>query len=188
LRQYTSLGLGYCAIFAVSPTNPNLIVMGDRGLSPTTLYSYDVSTDPPTLLQSKRNAGDAGNLRDLEVARDGADVLMASGAPYAVQALSLATEFSLSMSYPTGPYPNAVAMTSDGLFVAAGRDASYDPDVYVFDDSSGSVVKSYELGYGLTLHSGGLAFSADKSELFAVSPRARRPAMCSSGFSDVSAC
>ena len=160
---------GYCPVFATTPGNTNLLATGDMGISPTTLYVYDVSTGPPTLVKSVRNPGGAGNLRDLAFSPDALHVLSASGAPYMVQSF-LASDLTLAGTYPTGPYPIAVAMSDDGAYVAAGADASYDEDVFVFPTGDTTPVQSWDFdSTSKGLVAGGLAFSPDTSRLFATS-------------------
>jgi hypothetical protein len=159
----------YCPIFATSPGNPDLLAAGEAGLSPTTLYLFDVSTTPATLVDSERGPGGAGNLRDLAMTPDALGVLIASGAPYMVQSLR-ASDLSLAATYPTGPYPTAVAVTTDGDFVAAGARSSYDTDVFVFPAGDTTPVRSWDFdSTAKDLVPGGLAFSPDASRLFAVS-------------------
>jgi hypothetical protein len=159
----------YCPMFATSPGDSNLLASGDAGLSPTTLYLFDVSTSPPTLVDSVRGPGGAGNLRDLAFTPDALRVLMASGAPYMVQSF-LASDLSLAATYPTGPYPKAVAVSSDGAYVAAGADASYATDVFVFPVGDTTAVRFWDFNStSKELVAGGLAFSPDASRLFAVS-------------------
>jgi hypothetical protein len=160
---------GYCPTFATTPGDTDLLATGDMGLSPTTLYLYDVSTDPPTLLQSVSNPGSAGNLRSLAFSPDALNVLSASGAPYMIQSF-LASDLTLAGTYPTGPYPTAVSVSDDGAYVAAGADASYDRDVFVFPVGDTTPVRSWDFNStSKTLQPGGLAFSPDASRLFATS-------------------
>lgn len=77
-------------------------------------------------------------------------------------------DLSGAASYPTGAYPVAVAVSADGAHVAGGRDASYDPDVYVFRIGSLTPLRSWDFGT-MTLYRGGLAFSPDGSRLFVAS-------------------
>jgi hypothetical protein len=150
---------GYCPVFATTPGDPDLLATGDMGLSPTTLYVYDVSTGPPTLVKSVRNPGGAGNLRDLAFTPDGLHVLSASGAPYMIQSF-LASDLTLAGTYPTGPYPIAVAVSDDGAHVAAGADASYDKDIFVFPVGDTTPVRSWDFdSTSKELVAGGLAFS-----------------------------
>jgi hypothetical protein len=159
----------YCPIFATSAGDPNLLAVGDMGLSPTEIFVYDVSTDPPTLVQSVWNPGSSGNLQDLAFAPDALTVLMASGAPYFVQSL-YTSDLTLAGTYPTGPYPVAATVSDDGAWVAAGADASYDKDIFVFPAGSTTPVRSWDFAStSNTLASGGLAFSPDAGRLFATS-------------------
>ncbi len=168
VRDETTLP-GYCPTFATSPGNTNLLAAGDMGISPTTLYIFDVSADTPTLVSSVRDPGGAGNLRDLAFMPDASRLLSASGAPYMVQSF-LSSDLSLAATYPTGPYPIAVAVTSDGAYVAAGADASYDKDVFVFPAASTTPVRSWDFSStGKKLVAGGLAFSPNAGRLFATS-------------------
>ena len=158
-----------CPVFATTPGDPDLLATGDMGVSPTTLYVYDVSTGPPTLVKSTRNPGGAGNLRDLAFSPDALHVLSASGAPYLVQSF-LASDLTLAGTYPTGPYPIAVAMSDDGAYVAAGAAASYDKDVFVFPAGDTTPVRSWDFAStSKQLVAGGLAFSPDATRLFATS-------------------
>jgi hypothetical protein len=159
----------YCPVFATSPGDPNLLAVGDMGLSPTEIFVYDVSTDPPTLVQSVWNPGDSGNLQDLAVSPDALNVLMASGAPYFIQSL-YTSDLSLAGTYPTGPYPKAVAVSDDGAWVAAGAESQTDDDVFVFPAGSSTPVRSWDFqSTSKALVPGSLAFSPDASRLFAVS-------------------
>ncbi|HEX5468139.1 MAG TPA: hypothetical protein VFW80_03725 [Gaiellaceae bacterium] len=155
-----------CNTFATSPTDANALAAADVGGS--TVFVYDVSSGSPVLTTSSFSPGGAGNIKQLRYTADGGDILVASGSPYSVQAFSVA-DFTLSGAYSTGPYPNSVALTDAGDFVAAGADAYYKPDAFVFDTATGTEIRHWDFGAnGYTLHPGGLAFSPDASRLFAV--------------------
>lgn len=111
--------------------------------------------------------GGASNIRHLLFTPDGADLLIASGSPYAVNSFSVPS-FTLSGAYTTGPYPIAAAVSADGAYVAGGADAHYNDDVFVFDAATGAEIRRWNFGEGLTIFDGGLAFSPDASRLFAV--------------------
>jgi hypothetical protein len=155
-----------CPVFAVSPTDSNTLVMGDTGVSPTTIQAWDVSGDP-ALLSGAWNAGSTNFLEDLTVSVDGASVLTAAAWPYASQSLAL-DDYAVEASYATTTASNSVALSADGEYVAAGRAGTSGPDVYVYNTSTGSLVRTYELGATKTLKPRGLAFSDDASKLYAV--------------------
>ncbi len=166
----------YCPTFATSPTDPNLLVATDIGLSPPTVYVYDVESaaDPLTVTTSKRLES-SGDFDDMVVTPDGTRLLVAAGAPYSIQTFALA-DLAEGHAYPTGPYSNAVAVTSDESHVAAGRYAPWDPDLHIFPSGSTTAQAEYEFSLTLgtsggVLYPGGLAFSPDASKLFAVTQR-----------------
>ena len=146
------------------------LVAGQRGISPATVASYDVSSGTATKLASTTDAGE--NLRDLKATPDGKDVVVASGYPYYHQVLKTA-DLNEDGKYTSTNYPNAVAIAPDGT-VAGGSDALYNADIYIFRPGSSEAVRSYELpntsGYSGSdeLASSGLAWTPDASRLFAV--------------------
>jgi hypothetical protein len=162
-----SMGADYCPVLAGAPGS-TLVATGERGISPTTLYVYEVSTDPPTLVKSVWNPGGAGNLRDLAFSPGAGRLLSASGAPYLIQSF-VPTDLSLAATYPTGPYPGAVTVTDDGSFVGAGVDGYYDADLFVFPVGDTTPVRSWDFNStGKFPVPDGLAFSPDASKLFAI--------------------
>lgn len=166
----------YCPSFATSPTDPDLLVATDVGISPPKVYVFDVSSaaDPLTLSTSK-TLSSSGDFDDMVVSPDGSKLFAAAGAPYSIQVFAL-SDLSSATTYPTGPYPNSVAITDDGSYVAGGRKAVYDPDLYIFPAGSSTAQANYEftLGPGTSageLYPRGLAFSPDASLLFAATKR-----------------
>jgi hypothetical protein len=115
-------------------------------------------------------------------------VLSASGAPQIVQSF-LASDLTLARTHPTGPYPIAVTTSSDGASFAAGADASYDEDVFVFPVGDTTQVRCSDFdSTSKELVAGGLAFSPDASRLFMEQPQASKA--CSSeirGFERIAA-
>jgi len=159
---------GYCPTFATSPADPDILVSGDIGISPTTVYVHDVSTPTPTLLVSERDPGlGTSNLRQLEVTPDGQKVLVASGAPSSIQSLLL-SNLSLVTSFPTNRSGRAVAVTADGSHVAgAASPVSSEENLFVFSAADSSSTRDWDFGGDVAFSS--VAFSNDESRLFAVS-------------------
>ena len=157
-------GPTYCATFAPSPTDPDMLAAVNIGTTPR-FYLYDVSTGTPSEIRNSFRAGDSDNVRQIAFAPEGTELLVASGAPYQVQALRV-SDLTLANAYVTGPYPLAVALTGDGAYVAGGADAAYAPDVFVFT-RGGTEVRRWELGTS-ELVARGLAFGPAASQLFAV--------------------
>ena len=155
----------YCPGIAAAPGDPDLLYVWELGLSPTTVYRYDVSGAAPVQLGSHRL--DASNTRDIAVAPDGT-VFVASGSPYEIERFS--ADMTSTGIYPTGPYPTAVAISADGTKLAGGLYAPYDPDVFVFPIGDSTPTATFELGDGSSndLYPGALAFSPDTTKVFAV--------------------
>jgi hypothetical protein len=167
-----AMGAHYCPVLATT-TSTNLIATGDSGLSPATLYLYDISTDPPTLVKSVVNpGGDASDLNQLVFSPDQSRLLSASNNPRALQVFNVA-DLSLAATYPLGEdgSPNSVAVTADGSFVAASAGyAWYDPDIFVFPVGATTPVRQWDFKSTMKVMAPrGLAFSPDASKLFAVS-------------------
>lgn len=157
-------GPSYCATFAPSPTESDVLAAVNIGVTPR-FYVYDVSSSTPDELRNSFRAGNSDNVRQIAFAPEGTQLFVASGAPYQVQALHL-SDLTLANAYLTGPYPLAVAVTGDGAYVAGGADAAYAPDIFVFSRSGGEV-RRWELGTN-ALVARGLAFGPTASQLFAV--------------------
>ena len=144
----------------------NVLVVGQPDLSPTTVTSFRVSSrgSLTQLSESDFYSDPVSNLRDLVTTADGTQVFTAAGAPYVIQQYATSDLTTLVKSYPTTPYPDAVALSADGTFLAGGSDAYYDPDIYVF--KNGLPTGSIELNG--TLIPGGLAWGPNNHRLYAV--------------------
>jgi hypothetical protein len=154
----------YCPTFAPSPTDPAVMAVVDRGVSPSTIFVYDVSTATPSVIVKKANAPIGG---DLVISPDGSELLGVAASGVAALRLS---DLALLRTYPSNGYANAEAITADGTFVAAGGSATTDdPDVFVYNKST--LAEARRFTFGVTANNlldGALAFSPDKSRLFAV--------------------
>jgi YVTN family beta-propeller protein len=160
----------YPPLFATSPGNPNLLVAGEPGQSPSSATIYDVSTGSLVTVASNGNLG--GNLGDIEVSPDATKLYVSDGGVYYEQVYST-SDFSNVTSYSTGgPYPTAVALSADGRVLATGRNGS--PDVYLYQVGGSSAYRTLTFadannGYPYSVAHAGMAFSPDGSELFVLS-------------------
>ena len=165
-----SSGVGYCIGLAGSDWDPSVLLAWDRGISPATIARFDVSTGAPVLAVS-RWTGNSANLSEISVNPDGASFLVAAGAPYELDEYRVSDLEPDGLVYPVGAYPTAVATSpAQGGLVAAGRDASYDPDVYVYRQGQPGVqLLAHDFGSQYdVLYPQGLALAADGSTIFAV--------------------
>lgn len=162
--------LSYCPFLFTSPTDPNLVLGFEPGVSPTSITRLDVSSG--SAVQSGWFFSNNSNSQDGAVLPDGKTFALASGSPYQIQTFSVDPLQESGVVYPSGSYPDAVAVTAaNGGELAAGRDAAYDPDIDVYRlGNPSSRLLSYDFGSSSdTLKPGGLAFSPDGTRLFAVS-------------------
>jgi hypothetical protein len=157
------------ALAAGGPGNKYLAV-GDSYQEPPDVDVYDVSGTTPTVVSHVHNPdGGSAQIRDMTFDPTGANLLLACGAPYYIESLTTSNLLS-SGQYPTGAYPDAVAVSRNGKYVAGGIDSNAGPDVFVYAAGNTTPVRTWQLdsqtGNDLLIHS--LAFSPDVSRLFAI--------------------
>jgi WD40 repeat protein len=154
-----------CLTFATSPGDPDLLAAAviRRG----SVYVWDVSTGNLVETTNASSPGGGDDITDIALTPDATELLIASREPSAVNSF-LISDFTLARSFPTGPYPTAVAGSADGQFVAGGAESAADKDIFVFQADE-TPVRSWDVGgSGNLLSDRGLAFSADAQRLFAV--------------------
>ncbi|MFY1687606.1 YncE family protein [Plantactinospora sp. WMMB782] len=155
-------------ILATTAGAPSVLAAGQPGLSPAAVSIYAVGTGGALTFQRRTAHTAAGsNLRDVALSRDGSTVYLAQGAPYGIQAFDVADLNQQSRFFPTTAYPNAVEVSRDGTRIAAGSDATYDPDVFFLRLPDGIPDASVELGENLV--AGALAWAPGGGRLYAVS-------------------
>jgi YVTN family beta-propeller protein len=102
-----------------------VLAAGSTGLSPASFDVYSVDGASATLRGTI--TGDASNLGDLAITPDGATVVAASGYPYMHVAYDTGTLAEVRRYGDPSTfwgYPNAVAISPDGTYLAAGRNGS----------------------------------------------------------------
>lgn len=154
-------------LLTTAARNPKVLLAGQHSLSPASVYAYAIDADG-NLSQFSENEWQAvgSNLIDIALDPTGSTLYTASGWPYVVQAFPVADISTPSQTFATGAYPTAVELSRDGSRIAAGADAYYDPDVFVFD-ADGTQVTVLELGQLLV--DGALAWAPGGNRLYAVS-------------------
>ncbi len=111
-------------VYADAPDDPvidasdGLVVAGSARTSPITTYVIDVSTASPSIVSERWNTG--GNLQDLAISPDAAEVVESAGAPYEHHSYRL-PDLSDGAIYPTGAYPFDAAWSGDGSKLAVAR-------------------------------------------------------------------
>ncbi|GAA4587157.1 sugar lactone lactonase YvrE [Actinoplanes octamycinicus] len=159
----------YPPLLASATRNPRVLLAGNQRLSPSVDIAYAIGADGKLTRISATTSDDSGsNGRDVALDPAGSTAFSASGAPSQVQSYPVENMAKTGTAYETGSYPNAVEAARDGTRVAAGADAPFGPDVFVFN-LDGTLVTQFEVGgSGDTLVPGALAWSPDGSRLYAV--------------------
>ncbi|CCH16101.1 YncE family protein [Micromonospora lupini] len=153
-------------LLAAAGQNRSVLLAGQPSLSPSSVYAYGIGAGGAlTTLRTNDWSVLGSNLRDIALDPTGTTLYTAAGAPYEVQAFPFADISTPSATYPTGAYPNAVEVSRDGTRIAAGADATYDPDVFVFTPD-GTELARFELGDELS--DGALAWAPNGARLYAV--------------------
>jgi YVTN family beta-propeller protein len=163
--EVTSEGGAECVTFATAAGDPDLLAAAviRRG----SVYVWDVSSGNLVQTTSLSDPGGADDIRDIELIPDGSELLVASAQPATINSFLLA-DGSLAHAYPTGSSPLAVALTSDGQYLAGGAEAAASKDIFIFENDE-TAVRSWDVGGSTNLLSDrGLAFSGDNDRLFAI--------------------
>jgi hypothetical protein len=161
----------YAAPMVTASANGELVAGSPPGYSPVTLASYDVSSGaatvlaPPRFIDPPTYSSVASNLGSMQITPDGADVVVANGAPYYHQIFQV-SDLSAVGQYPTTAYPNSVSIASDGTVAAGVLDGS--PEVSLFAPGGSTPIRTYNFGSYQVLAADGLAVTPDVSELFAI--------------------
>jgi hypothetical protein len=160
-----------CAALATTPTNTNLLVTADLGLTPTTVWEYNVATNPPTLLATAFNpGGDTGGLNDMHISPDGSSLLAATFTPDNLQEFRM-SDLTLTGTYEGGPGNDAAIYTGDGSFVAGAINDiqvwTQPYQAFVFEHGNSTATSTFDLGERY-VYPRGLLFSPDSTKLFAV--------------------
>jgi YVTN family beta-propeller protein len=121
----------YSGSLEISPDR-NTLYYADYGLSPATMYKYDVSGITPVLLLQTPFGTAGSNGQDLELSHDGNFICYATGAGqnnYDI-AKFRTSDFAMLGSFNTGPYPRVVTFSPDDQVVYAVHTAG---EIDVFD-------------------------------------------------------
>jgi hypothetical protein len=159
----------YQGIFAAIPGHPTWVAMGGTNSFPATVSIQNISNPAsPVQVSSKFDpGGGGGDLADLTPTHSGDQLLMAASAPNDVQTFDDA-DLSIAHSYPTGSFPDAVALSPSGGQVVGGSESGTGPDVYLFNAGGTAKLTDWSFPTAELLYPRGLAFSADGSHIYAV--------------------
>jgi uncharacterized repeat protein (TIGR01451 family) len=169
--DYPNLGgLFDCPTFATDPADSDVMVGWDAGLEPPTLILVQVSGGIPSVLTSFREA-ELAAIRSVAFSVDGFTFAVAAGAPYEIEEFSALDLGPSGNVYPTGHYPNSVAISPATGLMAAGLNQSYpdNPSVQIYQAGLPANPMGTDALSGHSVLNDGLAFSGDGRTLFAIS-------------------
>jgi DNA-binding beta-propeller fold protein YncE len=155
------------AMLNTDNTGKNLYV-GERGLSPASLYRFDIGGASPVFIAEDAHGALGSNLQDFTLNGNGDTVFLACGSPYEIQEISANTITKIN-SFTTGPYPNAVTIDPVGKFLYAA--ASSQNYLFKFDPTTKALISKEQLltvGYNDEVRARGLAVDRTGNKVFAV--------------------
>jgi hypothetical protein len=119
-------------LLATASRNDSILLATQPFLSPTSAHVYSIGSGGTLTFVPEDVHNLGSNLRDAALDPVGERIYLAAGAPYQIEEYAVADLTVRARSFPTGPYPNAVELSEDGHYLAAGVDGRYDPDVYFY--------------------------------------------------------
>lgn len=125
----------YAGELAISPKKDRLYY-GDYGLSPASLYQWDITVQPPSLLwESDHGITSGENGQDVAISADGTFISFAAG--YGQLGYNIAkyrtSDMAILGTFNTGPYPREITFSPDGLRAFA---IHMEGEIDVFDTTS----------------------------------------------------
>jgi WD40 repeat protein len=150
----------------VSSSGVSPLVAGQLELSLSNVHVFTVQNG--TLTPGASGGGVGSNLTDISLSPDGSTLFTAAGSRDAVDGFAT-SDLARRGGYTTGPYPNAVAASPDGQYIATGIHTTAD-DVAIYRPGGTLPVDTFSLPGTSTAR--GLAWSPDRKRLFAVSHEA----------------
>jgi DNA-binding beta-propeller fold protein YncE len=108
----------YQSAMAKTDSTGGYLYIGERGLSPASLYKFDIRGETPVFLAEDQHGAIGSNLQDMAVHKNGGYAYLACGSPYEIQEIDSSTMNKVN-ALPTGPYPNAVTIDPAGLIAYA---------------------------------------------------------------------
>jgi hypothetical protein len=145
-----------------APAGP--VIAGQTELSLSNVRAYTVATNE--LVAGAGGEVVGSNLTDLALEPGNTTLYSAAGSRNQVDAFS-STDLSRLGAYATGPYPNSVAPSPDGRYLATGIFTSRAQAISIYPVGTSAPRKQITAD-GLVLASRGLAWSGDSNRLFAI--------------------
>lgn len=163
-------GTFYSGALLKTNATGTIVYIGERGLSPATIYRYVLGSTTVTSGIATPFNTIGSNLRDFSVSPVSDELFAAAGFPYSITRIN-ATNLLVTGSFATGPYPAAVD-TSFNYRVYATPNDPYNRKLYQFNVAQGTST-SYSLAaipnfqYSES-QARGVAVSKDGSKVYTV--------------------
>jgi len=160
----------YAGELAISP-NKDRLYYGDYALSPASLYQWDITVQPPSLLwESDHGITSGSNGQDVAISADGTFISFAAGAGQLGYNIAKyrTSDMAILGTFNTGAYPREVTFSPDGLRAYAihreGEIDVFDTTSFLLDSTFLS--KTFEGPYELQIDSTGRSlFVSDASTI-----------------------
>ncbi|WP_370934520.1 YncE family protein [Amycolatopsis sp. cg13] len=163
-QQGANVRFHHAPLVAAQSGDAGPLVAGQAELSQSSVYVYAVAAGK---LESRASGAVVGSdLADLTLSPDGTAIYTASGSRDAVEAFN-SKDLTRAGAYHTGQYPNSVAASADGKYLAGGVRNPRD-DVYVYKVGGSAPVATLDATGDGVLAPRGLAWAADGERLFAI--------------------
>jgi len=121
-----------------------ILYAAERGLSPASLYKFDVSGEEPIFRAEDAHGALGGNLRDFAISPDGKKIYIACGAPYGIQVVDSESIERIAL-LETGAYPGGVDLDKYGIYVYGIPLSTYNNILYQFKTADLSLTNSFPL-------------------------------------------
>jgi len=144
VHSFTPNKMVYRNALVKTDADGKTLYVAERGLSPASLYKFDVSGDEPVFVTEDQHGALGSNLRDFVISPDGKTIYMACGSPYGIQVVDAGT-IQRTALLSTGAYPGGVALDKFGIYVYGIPTSPYNNILYQFKTADVAKTRSFDL-------------------------------------------
>ncbi len=147
--------------FLIVDNDRDHLYIGEIGTFPASLWKYDISVSPPSLILEDAHNTIGYTLWDMALAPDASKMYLAGESPHYVQIVDPST-FGEIGRVETGPSPNTARLTSDGRYLFTS-DAF---ELQKWDTSTNTIVETWN--FDARISRAGVRISEDEEILMVV--------------------
>lgn len=162
----------YAPFLRTSPTERDVLFVGERGLSPANIQKWSVPSDgeEPSLLARTEHGPMGSDLQDFEISDDGTRIWSACGSPYDFLELNTSDLRLSGRIFPAVPYPKSVdAVSVGGTEYLLGGVNSDDEATHLYAVNDPASHMRFDAAQDTDV-AGSVALSADASKIYRVVP------------------